>query len=151
MGPRPCGYCSVASVGTFSRFATSSRKPTSRIAVTGLYLYGPDIMDITSEMRPSPRGEIEITDVNRVYLTQGRLNFRNLGRGIAWLDGGTPEDLYEASQFVKVVQDRTGLRVACPEEIAYRAGYISAEQLQRLAAPLAKSQYGRYLLDLLKS
>jgi glucose-1-phosphate thymidylyltransferase len=105
----------------------------SRIAVTGLYLYGPDVLDIVAQVSPSARGELEITDVNRHYLKQHRLNVRYLGRGVAWLDGGMPADLFEAGQFVKVVQERTGLRVACPEEIAYRRGFIGRAALERLA------------------
>jgi glucose-1-phosphate thymidylyltransferase len=148
--PSAFGVVTVDSRGRPVAIEEKPARPTSRIAVTGLYLYGPDIIDITSHVRPSPRGEIEITDVNRFYLTQGRLNFRNLGRGVAWLDGGTPEDLYEAGQFVKVVQDRTGLRVACPEEIAYRRGFIDHAEFSRLAEKVAPSDYKSYLLRVLE-
>ena len=148
--PSAFGVVTVDSRGRPLAIEEKPARPASRIAVTGLYLYGPDIIDITSQMRPSPRGEIEITDVNRVYLAQGRLNFRNLGRGVAWLDGGTPEDLYEAGQFVKVVQDRTGLRVACPEEIAYRRGFIDRAEFSRLAENVPPSSYKSYLLRVLE-
>jgi glucose-1-phosphate thymidylyltransferase len=120
-------------------------QPKSRIAVTGLYLYGTDVLDITARVRPSARGELEITDVNRLYLEQGRLSLRNLGRGVAWLDGGTPEDLYEAAQFVKVIQDRTGLHVACPEEIAYRRGFIDRVAFTKLIESTPASAYRSYL------
>jgi glucose-1-phosphate thymidylyltransferase len=123
--------------------------PKSRIAVTGLYLYAPDIFDVAAQVRPSARDEFEITDVNRIYLKQGRLRLRQLGRGVAWIDGGTAEDLYEASQFVKVIQDRTGLRVACPEEIAYRRGFISKTEFAQLAKLAPASDYRSYLLRVL--
>jgi glucose-1-phosphate thymidylyltransferase len=118
--------------------------------VTGLYLYGADVFDVAARVHPSERAELEITDVNRLYLQQGRLRVRNLGRGVAWLDGGTPEDLYEAGQFVKVVQDRTGLRVACPEEIAYRRGFIDRAAFTRLAELAPTSGYKAYLLRVLE-
>ena len=124
--------------------------PKSRLAVTGLYIYDADVLEIASRVRPSQRDELEITDVNRVYLQQGRLRVRNLGRGVAWLDGGTPEDLYEAAQFVKVVQERTGLRVACPEEIAYRRGFIDRAAFARLAELAPTSGYKAYLLRVLE-
>jgi glucose-1-phosphate thymidylyltransferase len=118
----------------------------SRIAVTGLYFYGPDIFDAVEQVRPSARDEFEITDVNRLYLEKQRLRVRQLGRGVAWIDGGTAENLYEASQFVKVIQDRTGLRVACPEEIAYRRGFIDKKAFARLAELAPVSDYRAYLL-----
>jgi glucose-1-phosphate thymidylyltransferase len=123
--------------------------PKSRIAVTGLYLYATDVFDAVAQVCPSARGELEISDVNRIYLDQGRLQVCNLGRGVAWLDGGTSEDLYEASQFVKVIQDRTGLRVACPEEIAYRRGFINRTALARLAESAPASDYKAYLFRVL--
>jgi glucose-1-phosphate thymidylyltransferase len=122
----------------------------SRIAVTGLYLYAEDVLDVAARVRPSARGELEITDVNRLYLEQGRLNLRNLGRGVAWLDGGTPADLFEAGQFVKVIQERTGLRVACPEEIAYRRRFIDRAALARLAADTSAPDYKAYLEHVLE-
>jgi len=124
--------------------------PKSRLAVTGLYIYDADVLEIASRVRPSQRDELEITDVNRIYLQRGRLRVRNLGRGVAWLDGGTPEDLYEAAQFVKVVQERTGLRVACPEEIAYRRGFIDRAAFARLAELAPTSGYKAYLLRVLE-
>jgi glucose-1-phosphate thymidylyltransferase len=122
----------------------------SRVAVTGLYLYAADVFDVVAQVRPSTRDELEITDVNKIYLEQGRLQVCNLGRGVAWLDGGTSEDLYEASQFVKVIQDRTGLRVACPEEIAYRRGFIDRAALARLAESAPACGYRAYLLRVLE-
>lgn len=124
--------------------------PKSNYAVTGLYFYDNEVLDIAANIKPSPRGELEITDVNRVYLEQGDLNVELMGRGYAWLDTGTHESLIEASNFIQTIEHRQGLKVCCPEEIAYRRGYINAEQLQKLAAPLAKSGYGKYLQNLLK-
>ncbi|MGF1526309.1 MAG: glucose-1-phosphate thymidylyltransferase RfbA [Candidatus Competibacterales bacterium] len=125
-------------------------RPRSNYAVTGLYCYDNDVIDIAKTIRPSARGELEITDVNRHYLRRGDLTVALLGRGYAWLDTGTFDALLAAALFVQTIEQRQGLKIACPEEIAYRMGYIDAEQLQRLAAPLAKSGYGRYLLDLLE-
>ncbi len=142
----------VASIDANGRVLTIEEKPAnpkSRIAVTGLYFYAPDVFDVIERLRPSARAELEITDLNRLYLDQRRLQLRNLGRGVAWLDGGTPEDLYEAGQFVKVVQDRTGLHVACPEEIAYRRGFIDRQAFARLAETVAASNYRTYLLRVL--
>ncbi len=121
-------------------------KPRSHHAVTGLYFYDNDVLDIAAGLKPSPRGELEITDVNRVYLERGSLTVERLGRGIAWLDTGTHESLLQASEFVHVIESRQGLKIACPEEIAFRQGYIDAAALAALAAPLTKSAYGKYLL-----
>jgi glucose-1-phosphate thymidylyltransferase len=126
-------------------------KPRSSYAVTGLYFYDRDVCDIAASLRPSPRGELEITDVNRVYLARGRLTVEVLGRGCAWLDTGTHESLLQASMFIETIETRQGLKVACPEEIAYRAGWIDGDALLRLARPLQKSEYGRYLQRLLHS
>jgi glucose-1-phosphate thymidylyltransferase len=126
-------------------------QPKSHYAVTGLYFYDNNVISITKALKPSSRGELEITDVNKVYLERGDLNVELMGRGYAWLDTGTHESLLQAANYIQVVQERQGLQVACPEEIAYRAGYIQAAQLEKLAEPMIKSQYGRYLLDLLKS
>lgn len=124
--------------------------PTSNYAVTGLYFYDEQVCDIAAEIRPSARGELEITDVNRAYLERGSLNVEVMGRGMAWLDTGTHESLLDASQFIATLEKRQGLKVACPEEIAYRKGYINAEQLEKLAQPLRKSPYGQYLLHILQ-
>jgi glucose-1-phosphate thymidylyltransferase len=124
-------------------------RPKSRYAVTGLYFYDNQVLDIAASLKPSPRGELEITDVNKRYLEMGRLDVVTMGRGYAWLDTGTHESLLEASQFIEVIERRQGLKIACPEEIAYRMGYISAEELEALARPLAKNGYGQYLLRLL--
>ena len=123
-------------------------KPRSTCAVTGLYFYDNAVLDIASSLKPSARGELEITDVNRAYLAQGRLNVQKMGRGIAWLDTGTHEALLQASQFIQVIEERQALKVACLEEIAYTLGYIDRAQLIRLAEPMRKNEYGRYLLRL---
>ena len=124
-------------------------KPKSRYAVTGIYFYDHQVVGVAESLKPSRRGELEITDVNRWYLERGQLTTELLGRGIAWLDTGTHDSLLEAANFIHAIENRQGLKVACPEEIAYRAGYISAEQLQALAARIAKSTYGEYLRRLL--
>ncbi|MCC7597468.1 glucose-1-phosphate thymidylyltransferase RfbA [Janthinobacterium sp. FW305-129] len=124
-------------------------KPKSNFAVTGLYFYDSQVCDIAAGIAPSPRGELEITDVNRTYLESGQLNVQIMGRGMAWLDTGTHESLLEAGQFIATIENRQGLKVACPEEIAYRKGYIDAAKLEQLALPLKKNAYGQYLLQLL--
>jgi glucose-1-phosphate thymidylyltransferase len=124
-------------------------KPKSRYAVTGLYFYDNQVLDIAATLKPSPRGELEITDVNRVYLDRGELTLRLMGRGYAWLDTGTHESLLQAANFIETIEQRQGMKVACLEEIAFNEGFITAEQLERLAAPLSKNGYGKYLLDVL--
>ena len=126
------------------------RNPRSRYAVTGLYFYDNDVISIARELQPSARGELEITDVNRQYLNAGRLDVMVMGRGMAWLDTGTHESLLEAGQFIATIERRQGLKVACPEEIAYRMRYIGADQLEMLASSLEKNGYGAYLMGLLK-
>jgi glucose-1-phosphate thymidylyltransferase len=125
------------------------KKPRSHYAVTGLYFYDNQVVDIAASLKPSPRGELEITDVNRRYLEMGQLEVATLGRGYAWLDTGTHESLLEASHFIETIERRQGLKVACPEEIAFRMGYIGAAEVEALAKPLAKNAYGQYLLRML--
>jgi len=124
-------------------------KPKSRYAVTGIYFYDAQAVGVAEGLKPSPRGELEITDVNRWYLERGQLRTELLGRGIAWLDTGTHDSLLEAATFIHTIEQRQGLKIACPEEIAYRLGYIDANQVRALAAKIAKSSYGQYLLRLL--
>lgn len=125
------------------------KQPKSNYAVTGLYFYDNDVLDIAANIKPSPRGELEITDVNNVYLQQGRLNVERMGRGYAWLDTGTHDSLVDATHFVQTVERRQGLKIACPEEIAYRKRLIDDAQLEALAKPLMKNDYGHYLLKVL--
>ena len=124
-------------------------KPKSRYAVTGLYFYDNEVVDIAKSLKPSQRGELEITDVNKRYLEAGKLTVEVMGRGMAWLDTGTHNSLLDAANFIETIEKRQGLKVSCPEEIAYRMGYISASELEQLAAPLRKNGYGEYLLRLL--
>jgi glucose-1-phosphate thymidylyltransferase len=126
------------------------QRPKSHYAVTGLYFYDAQVCDIAADIKPSARGELEITDVNSRYLAQGQLNVEIMGRGYAWLDTGTHDSLLEAGHYIATIEKRQGLRVACPEEVAYRAGWIDAAKLEELAAPLKKSGYGVYLMNLLK-
>ena len=126
-------------------------KPKSRYAITGLYFYDNQVIDIAANLRPSTRGELEITDVNREYLTRKQLHVEVMGRGMAWLDTGTHESLLEASQYVETIERRQGLKIACPEEIAWRCGYIDAAGLEKLAHELGKSSYGQYLKQLLQN
>jgi glucose-1-phosphate thymidylyltransferase len=124
------------------------KQPKSNYAVTGLYFFDNEVLDIAAALKPSARGELEITDVNRAYLDRGTLRVELIGRGIAWLDTGTHESLLQAAMFIEAIESRQGLKVCCPEEIAFRAGYIDAARLEQLALPLAKTGYGSYLLEI---
>jgi glucose-1-phosphate thymidylyltransferase len=143
--PQRYGVVEFDAAGRAISLEEKPRDPRSSFAVTGLYFYDNDVLDIAAGLTPSRRGELEITDVNRAYLDRGRLHTERLGRGVAWLDTGTHESLLQASNFVQAVEDRQGLMIACPEEIAYRMGYISGMELQRLAAEMGSSTYGQYL------
>ncbi|CAH0230824.1 Glucose-1-phosphate thymidylyltransferase [Erwinia aphidicola] len=124
-------------------------EPKSNYAVTGLYFYDNSVVEMAKSLRPSPRGELEITDINRLYMDQGNLSVAMMGRGYAWLDTGTHQSLIEASNFIQTIEERQGLKVSCPEEIAYRKSFIDAKQVEKLAAPLAKNNYGKYLLKII--
>jgi glucose-1-phosphate thymidylyltransferase len=147
--PERYGVAEFDAGGRVVSLEEKPKAPKSRYAVTGLYFYDNRVVDIARELKPSARGELEITDVNRRYLEWGELACEVMGRGMAWLDTGTHESLLEASQYIETIERRQGLKIACPEEIAYRQGWIGAEDVRRLAAALAKNGYGRYLLGLL--
>jgi glucose-1-phosphate thymidylyltransferase len=144
----------VVEFGRGGRVATIQEKPErprSHYAVTGLYFYDNRVLEIAGNLKPSARGELEITDVNLEYLERGELRVEIMGRGMAWLDAGTHESLHQATNFVETIEQRQGLKIACPEEISYNLGYIDAEQVRRLAAPMKNNSYGRHLMELLES
>ncbi len=149
LDPERYGVVEFDAAGRAISIEEKPREPKSNFAVTGLYFYDNDVIDIAASLQPSARGELEITDVNRVYLEQGRLQVQTLGRGYAWLDTGTHDSLLDAGQFIATIEKRQGLKVACPEEIAFRQHWIDAAQLERLAEPMKKNGYGQYLLRLL--
>jgi glucose-1-phosphate thymidylyltransferase len=147
--PQRYGVIEFDAEGRAKSIEEKPREPKSRYAVVGLYFYDNRVLEVAAALKPSKRGELEITDVNRQYLAWGELDVIPMGRGFAWLDTGTHESLLEASLFIETIERRQGLKIACPEEIAWRQGWIDARALQALAEPLAKSGYGEYLLRLL--
>lgn len=149
--PERYGVVEFSGDGTVLSIEEKPKRPKSNYAVPGLYFYDNQVVEIASGLKPSARGELEITDVNNAYLRQGRLKVETLGRGYAWLDAGTHESLLDSSNFIETIEKRQGLKIACIEEIAYRLGYISEEGLMRLAEPLNKNSYGQYLIALAKS
>ncbi|UCB46222.1 MAG: glucose-1-phosphate thymidylyltransferase RfbA [Spirochaetota bacterium] len=148
--PKRYGVVSFDNEGNALSIEEKPQKPKSNYAVVGLYFYDSDCVEIAKSVKPSWRGELEITDVNNEYLRRGKLKVKLMGRGYAWLDTGTHASLVDATQFVKTIEDRQGLKIACLEEIAYRMGYIDMRQLKKLAEPLKKSGYGEYLMNILK-
>ena len=146
--PERYGVAEFDKTGKVLSIEEKPQHPKSNWAVTGLYFYGNDVVEKAKGLKPSARGELEITDLNRLYLNEGRLSVELLGRGMAWLDTGTHDSLLEASNFISTIQNRQGLQVACLEEIAYRNGYINKDQLLTLAEPLKKNRYGEYLLKI---
>src|SRR5262245_28142080 len=148
--PERYGVKEFDSIGTLLSLEEKPKQPKSNYAMTGLYFYDQSVVDLAKGLKPSPRGELEITDLNRLYLEQGKLHVQIMGRGYAWLDTGTHESLLDASQFIATLEHRQGLKVSCPEEIAYRQGWIDADRLEELAQPLKNNGYGQYLLRILK-
>jgi len=148
--PERYGVVEFDSNGLVKGLEEKPKAPRSRFAVTGLYFYDSSVVERAKQVKPSPRGELEITDLNRSYLEDGLLRVELMSRGMAWLDTGTPDSLHEAAAYIRTLEHRQGLKVGCPEEVAYRMGWIDAEQLEELAAPLKKSGYGNYLLQILE-
>ncbi len=148
--PERYGVVGFDAAGKVTSIEEKPKVPASNYAVTGLYFYDAQVVELAKEVKPSPRGELEITDLNRLYLERQQLTVELMGRGYAWLDTGTHESLLDAAKFIAVVEQRQGLRICCPEEIAYRQGYIDAAQLEKLAKPLLKNSYGQYLLRVLQ-
>ncbi|WP_228727223.1 glucose-1-phosphate thymidylyltransferase RfbA [Novosphingobium aureum] len=149
--PKAYGVVSFDADGKAETIEEKPEKPKSNFAVTGLYFYDGDVVEMAAGLKPSPRGELEITDLNRIYLERGDLSVEIMGRGYAWLDTGTHGNLLDAGNYVRIIEDRQGLKIACPEEIAWRKGYIDSARLEEIAAPLVKSGYGAYLLNLLET
>ena len=148
--PERYGVVSFDGKGHAIGLEEKPKQPQSNFAVTGLYFYDPDVIKIAASLKPSARGELEITDLNRIYLERDKLSVEILGRGFAWLDTGTHKSMIKATNFVETIEQRQGYKISCPEEIAYRAGFIDLEQLSRLAEPLAKNEYGRYLMSIVE-
>jgi glucose-1-phosphate thymidylyltransferase len=149
--PQQYGVIELGPGGRALSIEEKPMKPKSNVAVTGLYYYDNDVLDVAASIKPSARGELEITDVNRIYLERGDLHVQVMGRGFAWLDTGTHASLVEASHFVQILEQRQGVRIACPEEIALRLGYISLDQFHKIIQRTAKSSYGEYLLSVYQS
>jgi glucose-1-phosphate thymidylyltransferase len=148
--PERYGVAEFDGAGKVISLEEKPLKPKSSYAVTGIYFYDKNVCELAANLKPSPRGELEITDLNRLYLERGQLSCEVMGRGMAWLDTGTHESLLEASQYIEIIERRQGLKVACPEEVAYRQGWIGAAEIEALAAPMLKNSYGQYLIAMLK-
>jgi glucose-1-phosphate thymidylyltransferase len=148
--PERYGVAEFDGAGKVISLEEKPLKPKSSYAVTGIYFYDKNVCELAANLKPSPRGELEITDLNRLYLERGQLSCEVMGRGMAWLDTGTHESLLEASQYIEIIERRQGLKVACPEEVAYRQGWIGAKEIEALATPMLKNSYGQYLIAMLK-
>ena len=148
--PQRYGVAGFDEAGRVVDIEEKPAHPKSDFAITGLYFYDNKVCDIAAAVKPSPRGELEITDINRAYLEMGELHLEKMGRGFAWLDTGTHESMLEAARYIEIIEKRQGLKISCVEEIAYYKGFINAAQLEKLAEPLAKNRYGKYLLDIIE-